>query len=119
MEGQPCCIMDLALLWKYFIKTIFPVLKGFNFRCEPAMYLRLIRKSPSWIFLNTCELRNNKDHRVLDWFTIRFLSDMDRRGVVLMEEYLNKRESKNLAPSTGSGPFLCPFYGVWVAEEGT
>ena len=36
-----------------------------------------------------------------------------------MEEYLNKRESKNLAPSTGSGPFLCPFYGVWVAEEGT
>ena len=23
-----------------------------------------------------------------------------------MEEYLNKRESKNLAPSTGSGPFL-------------
>ena len=36
-----------------------------------------------------------------------------------MEEYLNKRESKNLAPSTGSGPFLCPFYGVWVAVEGT
>ena len=24
-------------------------------------------------FLNTCELRNNKDHRVLDWFTKRFL----------------------------------------------
>ena len=69
-------------------------------------------------FFNTYELRKNKDHRVLDWFTKCFLSDMDRRGVVLMEEYLNKRESKNLAPSTGSGPFLYPFYGWWVAIEG-
>ena len=42
----------------------------------------------------TCELRKNKDYRFLDWFTKRFLLDMDKRGVVMMEEYLKGRVHK-------------------------
>ena len=34
-----------------------------------------------------------------------------------MEEYLNKRESKNLAPSTGSGPFYAPFMGCGQQQK--